>query len=179
MRKVFSVSSLIVGIFFFVIFMVAAAAAYYLTAGVFVSANLAILYAALGLCGALAVVFHRYIFAVLFYIGCALGWATGHYIGTLSGDFAPTAGVIATFFLIGCFALIGFTLEVRRVRRSLRKKAEQKEADRLAEEQRQKAVIAEQEAKAKAQAEACQNDCANSVSQAEQTDQPDPTSMVN
>jgi apolipoprotein N-acyltransferase len=143
MRKVFSVSSLILGILFFVVFIVAACSAYYLTAGVFVTAELAALYAGLGFLGAFAVVFRGYIFSTLFYIGCALGWATGHYVSTLEGDFAPTAGVITTFFLIGCFALVGFILEMRRLRRRRRKRMEQRQAEWLADEQRKKALLAE------------------------------------
>ncbi len=158
MRKIFSVSSLILGIIFFAIFIVAACAAYYLTAGVFVTSELAILYAALGLMGALAVVFRGYIFAVLFYIGCALGWATGHYISTLEGDFAPTAGVIATFFLIGCFGLVGLLLEIGRLRRRRRRKAEQRETERQAEQQRQNELMAEQEARSRAEAGNCEKE---------------------
>jgi hypothetical protein len=144
MGKVFRVSSLIVGLVFFAVFMVAACAAYYLTAGVFVTSSMAALYAALGLLGALSMVLRAYIFASLFYIGCALGWATGHYVSTLQGDFAPTAGVIATFFLIGCFGLVGFLLEVGRLRRRLRRKAEKREAERQAE--KLKLLLAEQKA---------------------------------
>jgi len=141
-RKLFSVSSLILGIIFFAVFMVAAVAVYYLTAGVFVTSRVAMLYTVLGLLGALAVVLRQYIFATLFYIGCALGWASGHYVSTLEGEFTATAGVITTFFLIGCFALVGLVLEVRRLRRRLRRKAEERRLERQAEKQRQAAVPA-------------------------------------
>lgn len=148
MNKVFRLSSLIFGIIFFAVFMTAACVAYYLTAGVFVNANLAALYAVLGALGAFAIMFRRYLFAGFFYTGCALGWLTGHYVSTLKGEFAPTAGVIATFFLIGAFSLVGLILEWGLFKRRRRKKAEQREAERQAEERRQLALIAEQQAKA-------------------------------
>jgi len=151
-RKVFSVSSLILGITFFAVFIVAACAAYYLTAGVFVTAELAVLYAALGLLGALAVVVRGYIFAVLFYIGCALGWATGYYVSTLEGDFAPTAGVITTFFVIGCFTLVGLVVEMRRIRHRRHDRMEHRQTEWIAQEQRQSELLAAQEAKVKAEA---------------------------
>lgn len=153
MRKIFSIFSLILGIVFFAIFMVAACAAYYLTAGVFVTARLAVLYAGLGLLGAFSIVFRGYMFSALFYIGCALGWVTGRYVSTLEGEFAPTAGVIATFFLIGCFALVGLILEIGRLKRRRRKRAERRQAEWLAEEQRQNMLLAEQKAKVSARAE--------------------------
>lgn len=150
MSKVFRLSSLITGIVVFAIFMAAACIAYYMTAGVFVDANLAILYAVLGALGALAMMFRRYLFSILFYIGCALGWMTGHYVSTLKGEFAPTAGVITTFFLIGAFSLVGLIAEFGLFRRRRRKKAERQEAERLAEERRQQALLEEQRAKAEA-----------------------------
>jgi len=156
MNKVFRLSSLIFGIVFFAVFMTAACVAYYMTAGVFVTANLAALYAVLGALGALAIMFRRYLFASFFYTGCALGWATGHYVSTLKGDFAPTAGVIATFFLIGAFSLVGLILEWGLFRRRSRKKAEQRQAEREAEERRQQALLADQQAKAEEARQAAQ-----------------------
>lgn len=141
MRKIFSTSTLILGIIFFVLFMVAACAAYYMTAGVFVTSQIAILYAALGLLGALGVVFRFYVFSILFYIGCALGWMSGQYIASLQGDFAPQAGVISTFFMIGAFSIIGLLFEIKRQRRRLRKKAEAKEAERMAEDARKQQAL--------------------------------------
>ncbi len=141
MRKIFSTSTLILGIVFFVLFMVAACAAYYMTAGVFVTSQIAILYAALGLLGALGVVFRFYVFSILFYLGCALGWMSGQYIASLQGDFAPQAGIISTFFMIGAFSLIGLLFEIKRQRRHLRKKAEAREAERMAEEARKQQAL--------------------------------------
>lgn len=139
MRKIFSVSSLILGVIFFVLFIVAACAAYYLTAGEFVSDKVAILYVALGLLGAIGVVFRAYVFAFLFYVGCALGWMTGHYVATLEGDFSDTAGVITTFFLIGVFALIGLLLQISHIKRRRRKKEKRQEAEERKEAERQEA----------------------------------------
>jgi len=139
MRKLCSVSSLILGIVLFAGFTAAACLAYYTTAGVFVTAQLAALYAALGLLGALAVVFRWYTFAFLFYAGCALGWAAGNYIGSLNGDFAPTAGVITASFLMCAFALVGLILEVGRQKNRMRRKAARREAERQAEQARRQA----------------------------------------
>lgn len=174
MNKVFRLSSLIMGILFFAIFMALACIAYYMTAGVFVDANLAVLYAVLGALGALAMMFRRYLFAVLFYVGCALGWVTGHYVSTLKGEFAPTAGVIATFFIIGAFSLVGLISEFGLFRRRRRKKAERQEAERLAEERRQQALLAEQKARAEQQAREDQARAKEAAARAEKSGEEPP-----
>lgn len=142
MRRIFSVASLIVAVVFFALFMTVACTAYYLTHGQFISSELAAIYAALGLLGALSVVLRRYLFSILFYLGCALGWGAGLWVGTLKGSFAPTAGNIASVFLICCFSLIGFTLEIKGVRKRQKVRRQEKEAAR------------EREAQAKAEAAA-------------------------
>ncbi len=148
------------GILFFAIFMALACIAYYMTAGVFVDANLAVLYAVLGALGALAMMFRRYLFAVLFYVGCALGWVTGHYVSTLKGEFAPTAGVIAPFFIIGAFSLVGLISEFGLFR--------------LAEERRQQALLAEQKARAEQQAREDQARAKEAAARAEKSGEEPP-----
>ncbi|MCI2106395.1 MAG: hypothetical protein LKK00_06685 [Intestinimonas sp.] len=138
MKKYLNGPSIFLGLICFAVFMVAACAFYYLTAGVFVSAEVAALYAALAALGGLAVIFCRFLFAIFFYIGCLLGWLSGRYIGSLEGAFAPTAGLICTFFLISVFSLIGVYLEYHRIRRSIRKSRARREQ----EEQKSSAAAA-------------------------------------
>ncbi|NLF35118.1 MAG: hypothetical protein GX585_04045 [Clostridiales bacterium] len=147
MRRVFSTSSLILGIVFFVLFMVAACVAYYMTAGVFVTSELAILYAVLGILGALGAVFRLFLFSGLFYAGCVLGWLTGRFVGSLEGAFAPKAGVICTFFLIGVFSLLGILLEVKRQKRRHRKRAAQREREEEAAAEAAKQALAREAAR--------------------------------
>lgn len=75
MKKYFSGPALLCALLAFLLFVVAACATYYWTAGVFVTARLALLYVVLGAAGALALLLRRVWFAFFFYIGCALGWA--------------------------------------------------------------------------------------------------------
>ena len=106
-KKSFSSATLLTGVAAFIVFLVAACAAYYMTAGVFVTAQIAAVYAVLGALGALALLFRRKLFALFFYVGCVLGWLSGNFVGGLEGDFAPTAGLICTFGLILLFAACG------------------------------------------------------------------------
>lgn len=143
MKKYLNGPSILVGLVCFAVFMVAASAFYYLTAGVFVSAELATLYAVLAALGALAVVFHRFLFSIFFYIGCLLGWLSGQYVGGLEGSFAPTAGIITAFFLIAVFALIGTYLEYRHIRRGIQRARARRERKQQEErEAREKAAAA-------------------------------------
>lgn len=152
-KKLINGPLLLSGLIAFVLFMVAGCAAYYLTAKVFISAELAVLYALLGLLGALALVLRRRIFAVLFYVGCALGWLTGHFVSSLEGSFAPTAGVICTFFLIAAFAVIGGALEWNLWQRKRAKDKARREQQRLEDEAREQALMDEQAAQVAAAAE--------------------------
>ncbi len=135
-RPFFTVARLAAALLCFAAFLVIGLAGYYLSAGEFVSAELAAVYCALDLVGAGAVLLRLGHFAVLYYIGCALGWAAGWFIAGLKGDFAPTAGAICTFFLIGVFSLFGAIAQWRAIRRKLARRREEKKAaaDQLSEE---------------------------------------------
>lgn len=150
MKKVFRVSSLLLGLLCFVCFMVVSCGAHYMTTGLFPDAEPVTAYAVLGAVGGVTVILRRYRFAVLFYFGTVLGWMTGQFIGGLEGDFAPTAALIATWFLIGVFALLGLLAEVWHLKRVHRKKLARREAEQKAEAERQAALQKEQEEKAKA-----------------------------
>ncbi|NCB62930.1 MAG: hypothetical protein EOM52_04840 [Clostridia bacterium] len=152
-KKLFSGPVLLCGLLAFVLFMVAACAAYYFTAKVFVTAELAVLYAVLGLLGGLALVFRRRLFAAFFYIGCILGWLTGNFVASLEGAFAPTAGVICTFFLIAVFALIGGALEWSLWKRRRAKEIRRREKQRQEDESREKALLEAQKSKLESQEE--------------------------
>ena len=118
----------------FAVFLVAGLGAYYLTVGEFVTAELAGIYALLALVGAGAVLLRLRWFAVPYYVGCAAAWVCGSYVGTLRGDFAPTAGAITAAFLIAVFALFGLILQWRAFRRKrLRRKEEKARAEAEAE----------------------------------------------
>jgi hypothetical protein len=154
MKKIASGKTLILGIFCFIVFLIAACGLYYAQNRIFPSGSLVAVYAALGALGALALVFRRYAFAVLFWGGTVLGYASGSYVGGLEGDFAPTAGLIV---LVGCivlFAVLGAVVEAKRIGRGRRKAKEQQEKELAAEDERQRRLMAEQEEKARAAAAA-------------------------
>ena len=48
----------------------------------------------------------------------------------LKGDFAPTAGTICTFFLIGLFALLGIIAQWQAMKKKLARRREEKERAR-------------------------------------------------
>ena len=149
-KKSFSSATLLTGVAAFIVFLVAACAAYYMTAGVFVTAQIAAVYAVLGALGALALLFRRKLFALFFYVGCVLGWLSGNFVGGLEGDFAPTAGLICTFFLMAVFAFIGAWLEWKRFRHRRRKEKDRRERQQQEDEARERALLAQQQAKAAA-----------------------------
>ena len=154
MKKIASGRTLILGVICFLVFLVAACGLYYVQNKVFPSGRLVTVYAVLGALGALALVFRRYAFAVLFWGGTVLGYAAGSYVGGLEGDFAPTAGLIV---LVGCivlFAVIGAAVEARRIGHGLRKAKQRAEQERAADAERQRRLMAEQEEKARAAAAA-------------------------
>ena len=147
----FSSATLLTGVAAFIVFLVAACAAYYTTAGVFVTAQIAAVYAVLGALGALALLFRRKLFALFFYVGCVLGWLSGNFVGGLEGDFAPTAGLICTFGLILLFAVLGGVLEWKAFRRRRRKEQARLERQQKEDAAREEQLIAQQAAKAGAQ----------------------------
>lgn len=147
-QKSFSSATLLTGVAAFIVFLVAACAAYYMTAGVFVTAQIAAVYAVLGALGALALLFRRKLFALFFYVGCVLGWLSGHFVGGLEGDFAPTAGLICTFGLILLFAVLGSVLEWKAFRRRRRKEQARLERQQKEDAAREEQLIAQQAAKA-------------------------------
>lgn len=153
-KKYFNGPSLLCALLVFVLFVVAACSAHYWTAGVFVSAQAALLYVALAAVGALALLIRRVWFALFFYAGCVLGWASGRFVGSLEGEFAPTAGLICTFFLMAVFAAIGIALEWKRFRYRRRKERARREQQQREDLERERRVMAGQAAKAAAQAPA-------------------------
>lgn len=164
MKKYFSGPALLCALFAFLLFVVAACAAHYWTAGVFVTAQLALLYVILGAVGALALFLRRVWFALFFYIGCALGWAAGWFVGALEGDFAPTAGLICTYFLMAVFAIIGAWLECKHIRRRRQRERDRRERQRQEDEARERDLLLQQQAKAAAaQSPATGDDAAESV----------------
>lgn len=105
----------------FVAFLVLGLGSYYMEAGEFVSERLAGIYALLSLVGAGAVLLRFWWFALPYYIGCALAWVFGNYVGAQKGEFVPAAGAITA-----AFALLGLVLQRRALRRRrLRRKEEQ------------------------------------------------------
>lgn len=169
-RPIFTISRLVMALAFFVAFLVIGIGGDYYAAGELMSGELAAIYALLALLGALGVFFRLRRFSFLYYTGCIMGWGAGWFVAGLRGSFAPTAGTITTFFLIGVFALVGMLEQIRsfRVKRAKRK-AEAEKAAALAEEERQqlelKAAEAEKEAARRAEEEARQ--AALSAAQAE------------
>jgi len=127
----------------FAAFLVVGLGAYYVTVGEFVTAELASLYALLSLIGAGAVLLGLWWLAVPYYIGCALAWACGSYVGGLKGDFAPTAGAISAAFVLAVFALLGLVLQWRSLRKKwVRHKAEKAAAEAAAQAEEQKEAAA-------------------------------------
>jgi len=160
-RPLFTMSRVVTALVWFTAFLVVALGGYYMSAGEFVSARLAAIYAVLALVGALAVFFRLRRFAFFYYAGCALGWVVGWYISGLKGEFAPTFGTICTISFIAIFALLGIMSQWDGVKkqRAKRKAAEAKalqeaeearlqaereaeEAQKAAEEARQQAELA-------------------------------------
>lgn len=147
-KKSFRSATLLTGVVAFLVFLVAACAAYYMTAGVFVTAQIAAVYAVLGALGALALLFRRKLFALFFYVGCVLGWLSGNFVSGLEGDFAPTAGLICTFGLILLFAVLGSVLEWKAFRRRRRKEQARLERQQKEDAAREEQLIAQQATKA-------------------------------
>ena len=141
-RPLFTAANLVSAIVSFAAFLAIGLTGYYLSAGEFVSAQLAVVYAALALAGAMAVFLRLYRFTLLYYAGCALGWGAGWFIAGLKGDFAPTAGTICTFFIIAVFAVFGMLAQFKSLkkRRERRKEAEAQAAAQ-AEEARKQAEL--------------------------------------
>lgn len=138
----------------FAAFLVAGLGAYYLTVGEFVTAELAGVYALLSLVGAGAVLLRLRWFAVPYYAGCVLAWVCGSYVGTLKGEFAPTAGAITAAFLIAVFTLFGLIFQWRSFRKKRQHRKEEKakaeaQAKAAAEENAQKEAAAVTAAAAK------------------------------
>lgn len=133
-RPFFTVSNLAAALLCFAAFLAVGLGGYYAAVGEFVSARLAAVYTVLALVGGVAVLLRLRRFTLLYYLGCALGWAAGWFISGLKGEFAPTAGTICTFFLIGVFALFGVILEGRglKKRRARRKEEQARDAEEAA-----------------------------------------------
>lgn len=148
MKKYFNGPALLSALLALALFVAAAGAARYWDTGVFMGAQEALVYVILGAAGALALLLRRVLLAFLFYVGCGLGWLAGRYIGSLNGDFAPTAGLIATFFLIALFTLLGLSLEWSLFRRRRKKAKSRRERQQQEDEERERKLIQEQEAKA-------------------------------
>lgn len=141
-KPLFTLRRFVTALACFALFLVVGIGAYYMTAGEFVTADIAFIYVALSLVGALGAFFRLRWFAVLFYLGCALGWTSGVYISSLNGDFAPTAGTIATFFLIGVFTLLGAMCQWKASKKKRAKRREQElQAALKAEEERKQAEL--------------------------------------
>ena len=141
-RPFFTVSNLAAAVLCFAAFLAVGLGGYYVVVGEFVSAELATIYTVLGLIGGAALLLRLRRFTVLYYLGCALGWAAGWFVSGLKGDFAPTAGNICTFFLIGVFTLFGVIFEGKGMKkRRTRRKEEQARADAAAEALRQEAEL--------------------------------------
>lgn len=153
-KPLFTLRRFVTALVCFALFLVVGVGAYYMTAGEFVTADIAMIYVALALVGSLGAFFRLRWFAVLFYLGCALGWTSGVYISALKGDFAPTAGTISTFFLIAVFTLLGvmFQWKVSKKKRAKRKEQELQEALRAEEERKQAELDAARAEREKAEA---------------------------
>ena len=153
-KPLFTLRRFVTALVCFALFLVVGVGAYYMTAGEFVTADIAMIYVALALVGSLGAFFRLRWFAVLFYLGCALGWTSGVYISALKGDFAPTAGTISTFFLIAVFTLLGvmFQWKASKKKRAKRKEQELQEALRAEEERKQAELDAARNQREKAEA---------------------------
>ena len=150
-RPFFTVSNLAAALLCFAAFLAVGLGGYYIVVGEFVSAELAAIYAVLALVGGIAVLLRLRRFTVLYYLGCALGWAAGWFVSGLKGAFAPTAGNICTFFLIGVFTLFGVIFEGKGMKKRMaRRKEERARIEAAAETARQESEL--EQAK---QAEAC------------------------
>lgn len=153
-KPLFTLKRFVTALVCFALFLVAGIGSYYMTAGEFVTADIAAIYLALALVGALGVFFRLWWFAALFYVGCALGWTSGVYVSSLKGDFAPTAGTICTFFLIAVFTLLGLMLQwkIGKKKRAKRKEQELQAALRAEEERKQAELDAARAEREKAEA---------------------------
>lgn len=137
-RSRFGVNNLVWALVSFALFMAVGLGGHYMAVGEFVTAKLAGIYAVLALVGAVAVLLRFWRFSLFFYLGCGLGWGAGWYVSGLKGEFAPTAGMICTFFLIGLFALLGAISQWQAIKKKLARRKEEREkakaeaeADRL------------------------------------------------
>lgn len=126
-RTRFGVANLVWALVSFGIFMAVGLTGHYMAVGEFVTAELAGTYAILALVGAAAVLLRLWRFTLFFYLGCSLGWGAGWFVSGLKGDFAPTAGTICTFFLIGLFALLGIIAQWQAMKKKLARRREEKE----------------------------------------------------
>lgn len=153
-KPLFTLRRFVTALVCFALFLVVGIGAYYMTAGEFVTADIAMIYVALALVGSLGAFFRLRWFAVLFYLGCALGWTSGVYISALKGDFAPTAGTISTFFLVAVFTLLGVMFQWKAIKkkRARRKEQELQEALRAGEERKQAELDAARNQREKAEA---------------------------
>lgn len=141
-KPLFTLRRFVTALVCFALFLVVGIGAYYMTAGEFVTADIAMIYVALALVGSLGAFFRLRWFAVLFYLGCALGWTSGVYISALKGDFAPTAGTISTFFLIAVFTLLGVMFQWKAIKKKrARRKEQELQAAVQAEEERKQAEL--------------------------------------
>ncbi len=141
-KPLFTLRRFVTALICFVAFLVVGIGAYYMTAGEFVTADIAVIYVALALVGALGAFFRLRWFAVLFYMGCILGWVSGGYISSLKGEFAPAAGTICTFFLIAVFTLLGVMFQWKAIKKKRAKRREQEHQAALrAEEERKQAEL--------------------------------------
>lgn len=147
MKKYLNGPSLLSALLSFILFVAAAGAAHYWANGVFMSARVALVYVILGAVGALALLLRRIWLALFFYAGCVLGWLAGRYIGSLNGEFAPTAGLIATFFLIGVFTLLGLGLEWKFFQHHRKKVKARRERQQQEDAEREQQLLQEQAAK--------------------------------
>lgn len=148
MKKYLNGPTLLCTLLAFAIFVVVACAAHYLVYGVFVTAQIALLYVALGALGALGLLFRRILFSLFFYVGCALGWVVGRSVGALEGGFAPTAGLICTFFLIAAFTAIGLYLEWKGFQRRRKKDSARREQQQKEDAERERKLLEAQQTKA-------------------------------
>ncbi len=134
------------GLVCFAGFLVLGSGAYYITVGEFVSAELAGIYMLLSMVGAAAVLLRLWRFAIPYYMGCALAWVCGSFVGSLKGEFAPTAGAFSAAFLVAVFALFGVIFQWRALRKKRLKRKEEKaeaeaEAERKAQEEKEAAAV--------------------------------------
>ena len=154
-KPLFTMRRFVTALICFAAFLLVSMGGYYVSAGEFVSARLAAIYAALALVGALAIFFRMRRFAFFYYMGCGLGWVVGWYISGLKGEFAPTFGTICTIGFIAVFSVLGLMSQWDgwKKRREKRKAAEAKAAQE-AEEARVKEEQAAEEARRQAELEA-------------------------